>query len=422
MPKDQSFTTVRALMSVLANAMNMVNSDAENHHEQTAYLAYHIGTELGLDTEALRLLIISALLHDVGFVVVANKWTTLDDIEAHRREISVIGADLLRDLKPFAPIADIIEICQNNYMETEEYLISHGLPQQPFLNITEAIHIADYISTIWHGSDSILEQAESVRATVAACRGSHFSDRAVDAFLRVAKKEYIWMDFALNPTFLKFFAGDMGKVSLEQTFDVTRLMSRLIDFRSPFTAMHSAGVAASARELANLYGMSEENCLKMEIAGNLHDIGKLRVPNEILEKPGKLTDREFRIIKKHPYYTRLILMNLRGLEDIIAWASLHHEKLNGSGYPFHFTEDMLEIGAQVMAVADIFSAIAEDRPYRKPMTREQAMKVLWENVERGDISREIVALLDKNYDRVNTARMRKSHQEGKRYYEAHDLS
>jgi HD-GYP domain-containing protein (c-di-GMP phosphodiesterase class II) len=214
----------------------------------------------------------------------------------------------------------------------------------------------------------------------------------------------------------------MGKVTLTQTIDVTRLMSRLIDFRSPFTAMHSAGVAASARELATLYGMSEENCLKMEIAGNLHDVGKLRVPNEILEKPGKLTDREFRIIKEHPYYTRLILMNLRGLEDIIAWASYHHEKLNGSGYPFHFAEDRLDIGSQIMAVADIFSAIAEDRPYRKPMSREQAMKVLWENVEKGAISGEIVALLDKNYDRVDTARMRKSRQEGKRYYEAQGLA
>ena len=422
MPKDQSFTSVSALMSALANALNLVNPDAEHHHEQTAYLAYHIGTELGLDTNALRLLIISALLHDVGFVVVANKWTTLDDIEAHRREISVIGADLLRDLKPFAPIAGIIEICQNNYVGTEECLRLRGLPQQPFLDITEAIHIADYVSTIWPGGDGILEHAESVRTTVEACRGSHFSDRAVDAFLRVAKKEYIWMDFALNPTFLKFFAGDMGKVSLEQIIDVTRLMARLIDFRSPFTAMHSAGVAASARELAALYGMSEENCLKMEIAGNLHDIGKLRVPNEILEKPGKLTDSEYRIIKEHPYYTGLILMNLRGLEDIIAWASLHHEKMNGSGYPFHYTEDRLDIGAQIMAVADIFSAIAEDRPYRKPMAREQAMKVLWDNVERGNISGEIVALLDENYDRVNAVRMRKSHQEGKRYYEAQGLA
>lgn len=118
MPKDEAFTTVRALMSAVANAMNMVNPDTEHHHEQTAYLAYHIGTELGLDTDELRLLIISALLHDVGFVVVANKWTTLDEIEAHRREISVIGADLLRDIKPFAPIAGMIEICQNRSMRS----------------------------------------------------------------------------------------------------------------------------------------------------------------------------------------------------------------------------------------------------------------------------------------------------------------
>ena len=219
-----------------------------------------------------------------------------------------------------------------------------------------------------------------------------------------------------------YFNGDMHDVSLEQTVVLTKLMSRIIDFRSSFTAMHSAGVAASAKALAKLAGMSEADCMKMEIAGNLHDVGKLRVPNEILEKPGKLTDEEFNKIKEHPYYTRLILMDVEGFDEIADWAGFHHEKLNGNGYPFHFDGSLLSLGSRIMAVADIFSAITEERPYRKPMSREQAMKVMWENVERGDICGNIVKLLEDNYDTVNAARMKKSLEAGERYFATHKMA
>ena len=114
-------------------------------------------------------------------------------------------------------------------------------------------------------------------------------------------------------------------------FNFPRLGSRIL------YAACCAGVAAAARKLAELSGMNETDCKKMAIAGYLHDVGKLRVPNSILEKPGKLTDEEFNIIKEHTYYTRWILKDVDGFEKIANWAAFHHEKLNGKGYPFHLT-------------------------------------------------------------------------------------
>ena len=180
--------------------------------------------------------------------------------------------------------------------------------------------------------------------------------------------------------------------------------------------MHSAGVAASAKKLAELAGMSEEECLMMEIAGNLHDIGKLRVPRAILEKPGKLDEEEFNVVKEHTYYTRLILMDVEGFGKIADWAGFHHEKLNGRVYPFHFDAPMLDQGARIMAVADIFSAITEERPYRKGMDKENALKVLHENVESGGISGELVELLEAHYEEVDAARDARSREAGKRYF------
>ena len=423
------FTTVRSLLNALARTMNLINPEMENHHQQTAYLAYQTGAEMGLGTEDLHMIVVASLLHDLGTIVKPQK-ENLSQIESRRREVAHIGAEMIRDLKQFRPVADVIELCQNSYLDnvrfagTKEPLVTldtiHGKTQvsmEQYIDVAGCIHLADIISASWdEGSGEILNQVSVYKKGVEAGRGTEFSDKVADAFLRLSDREYIWMDFALNPSFLTFFTGDMHDVDLEQTVELTQLASRIIDFRSAFTAMHSAGVAASARELARLAGMSEEDCRKMEIAGNLHDIGKLRVPNEILEKPGKLTDVEFNKVKEHTYYTRLILADVEGFEDIAGWAAYHHEKLNGRGYPFHLDGSRLDLGSRIMAVADIFSAITEERPYRRPMNREQAMKVMRENVERGGICGAIVKLLEENYDAVNDARMKKSREAGARYF------
>ena len=419
----QKFTTVRSLLNALAKAMNLINPEMENHHQETAYLAYQLGVEMGLGTEDLHLIVTSALLHDVGTIVMPSK-ENLSEIESHRREIAQIGADMIRGLKKFEPIAGIIELCQNGYQENLRYIpkAAEGETykrQENCIYVAECIHLADVISALWDEESEILNQVPMIREAIERGRGTEFSDKAVDAFISLSTREYIWMDFVLNPSFLMVFTGDMHDVDLEETVELTQLMSRIIDFRSSFTAMHSAGVAASAKELARLAGMGKEDCLKMEIAGNLHDVGKLRVPNEILEKPGKLTDEEFNKVKEHPYYTRLILIEIEGFTEISEWAGFHHEKLNGRGYPFHIGREQLSLGSQIMTVADIFSAITEERPYRKPMSREQAMKVMWENVERGEISREIVQLLEDNYEAVNEARMKRSQEAGARYFATH---
>lgn len=420
----EKFTTVRSLLNALAKAMNLINPEMENHHQETAYLAYQLGDEMGLPTEERHMIVVSALLHDVGTIVMPQR-ENLSQIESHRREIAQIGAEMIRDLEPFEPVAGIIELCQNGWQENLRFAETPFCRKvlrekaENYLHVAECIHLADIVSALWDEDGEILNQVPMIREAIERGRGTEFSDRAVDAFISLSQREFIWMDFILNPSFLSYFTGDMHDLSLERTAELTQLMSRIIDFRSSFTAMHSAGVAASAKELARLAGMSEEDCLKMEIAGNLHDVGKLRVPNEILEKPGKLTDEEFNRVKEHPYYTRLILLEIDGFEEISAWAGFHHEKLNGKGYPYHLSGSDLSLGSRIMAVADIFSAITEERPYRKPMSREQAMRVMWENVERGEISGEIVKLLDENFDTVNEARMIRSREAGARYFATH---
>ena len=157
-------------------------------------------------------------------------------------------------------------------------------------------------------------------------------------------------------------------------------------------------------ELTKLSGFSDRECHMMEIAGFLHDLGKLAVSNEILEKNGALSDEEIHEMRKHTYYTYIILNKIKGLEHISTWAAYHHEKLNGNGYPFHVKGEDFSKLARIMAVADIFTAITEDRPYRAGMSEDEAVRVLNNMVENGSIDGTIVKLVQDNAAHINDVR------------------
>jgi len=145
--------------------------------------------------------------------------------------------------------------------------------------------------------------------------------------------------------------------------------------------------------------------MMMKIAGNLHDLGKLAVPVEILEKPGALTAAEFNIVKAHTYYTYKVLRNFRDMENIREWAAYHHERLDGNGYPFHLQAAELSLGARVMAVADVFTAITEDRPYRAGMAPDRASQVLVDMAANKALDGDVVQLLLDNFADVNQLRV-----------------
>lgn len=155
----------------------------------------------------------------------------------------------------------------------------------------------------------------------------------------------------------------------------------------------------------------------MRIAGYLHDVGKLKIPDEVLEKPGKLTDEEFNIMKQHAYYTWVLLKDIAGFEQIVEWAARHHEKLNGKGYPFHLSRNELSLGARIMTIADIFSALAEDRPYRKGMEKEKVIMILREDAQNVFLSDKLVALLTDHYDAIDSIRKNESRAASQAYQE-----
>lgn len=151
----------------------------------------------------------------------------------------------------------------------------------------------------------------------------------------------------------------------------------VVDAKSSFTFRHSMGVTAAARQIARRLGLSPERQQLVNRAALLHDLGKLRVPNSILDKPGKLTASEWLVVQEHPHLTQKILSRITTFQELAQIAGAHHEKLDGSGYPHRRTARQLPVEARIIAVADVYGALTEDRPYRSGLTHDDALALLF---------------------------------------------
>lgn len=136
----------------------------------------------------------------------------------------------------------------------------------------------------------------------------------------------------------------------------------------------------------------------------MHDLGKLAVPAEILEKPGRLTPQEFAVVRRHTYYTYHLLEPLKVLDLIRVWAAYHHERIDGHGYPFHLVANELPLGSRIVSVADIFTALTEDRPYRKGMSVKEAFQIISDAAEQRRLDPSVVDILKEHLIQVDQAR------------------
>ena len=403
------------LMFSLSSAMDLVAPELFNHHQQVAYLSYHLGKEMGLNAEDSLNLLMAGIVHDIGSLSLKERLVMIRDEMEEISSHAFRGASLLEKYAPFGPLADIIRYHHLawDFGEGAAYE-GNAVPLASHI-----LHLADRICVLFSDSKHTLLQLPQVLARIREGEGSRYLPSGVDAMTKLAVREHIWLELNDRDP-LRFLKRDAGlfsmELNLDQVLQISEIFSHVIDFRSRFTATHSAGVAHTARLLGELSGMSSSECGMLLIAGYLHDLGKITIDNEILEKPGQLDARQYTVIRSHTFYTYRLLSQVHGFETIAEWAAYHHEKLNGTGYPFHLTERALPYGARIMAVADIFTAITEKRPYRDGMARDQAVSALRSMVENGTISREIVELLIDNYDMFQAIR----EESQKRAYEAYE--
>lgn len=186
------------------------------------------------------------------------------------------------------------------------------------------------------------------------------------------------------------------RVRLVDGEDVDRMaegFAEVVDAKSPFTFQHSSRVAAIAREIGATLGLGPSARRNLYLAGLLHDIGKLGVSNRILDKAGPLTEEEWAAVRAHPIHTWSILSQVGLFRPIARTAAVHHERLDGEGYPWGFDESGLGPSDRILAVADIYDALTSDRPYRSGWTPEDVLRALHE-MEGQAVDAEVVEALE----------------------------
>jgi len=185
---------------------------------------------------------------------------------------------------------------------------------------------------------------------------------------------------------------------------IVKVLAAAVDARDPVTAGHSERVAKYSINIARLLGFRGNDMRLVEYAAYLHDVGKIGVPDAVLNKPGRLNPEEFEKMKSHSVRTREILSEAyfpRGLRSIPQIAGSHHEKLDGSGYPDGISGEDIGQASRLMAIADIFDAlVAQDRPYKPALPHLKAFQILREEAAKGKLDSEIVELFirEKQYE------------------------
>jgi len=375
-------------LSSLSGALDLMSPEVVGHHKRVAYLSARLARLMGANRAERTELFMAALLHDVGGFSRQSRLAALS-FETDGGRHAELGYRLLRT----NPLLDSAALIVRHHHTAFSSFSTLGEPPRK-LFLAGVLNLADRVDVLTFRQDKI--NPAWVLERLHARAAGQFDPLALEALDQLAGLPGFWAPLAeLDPTRdirndeELFQARGMSRGQLMQA---SAAFSQIIDFRSRFTATHSRGVAESAVFLAQMAGLTGGDLTAMRLAGDLHDLGKLAVPTEIIDKPGPLDAQELAVMRRHPELGEAILGSVPGLGKVAAWASQHHEQLSGKGYPHQLSGGELSLGSRIMTVADVFTALREDRPYRAGLDPSQTLRILGDMTKAGALDPEVAAL------------------------------
>jgi len=385
----------------LSDALDLVGVVQVHHGKRVGYMAAECGKQLGLDSDRLDNLFQAAILHDCGVsnTAVHARLAQFEWEKAHGH--CEMGAQILKSAAPLAHLSEIVLYHHTHWSDYEGLDVSDDVAL--LANIIYMVDRVDVLSLKAQVKYSdILLGIDEIRHKILEKRGSWFKEELVDAFMDISDSEAFWLSLErehVDGYVIEWIGHETTRpVSFADLRSVVKIFSHIVDAKSKFTREHSDGVANLASYLGHLFELSDKSCETLELAGLLHDIGKLRVPDEVLEKSDQLSLPEFKTIQRHSFDTFNILKRIKGFETIAQWAGQHHERVDGGGYPYRIKEDRLSLEARILAVADVFQALAQDRPYRKALSPQEIATILRRDAGEGKLDSRVVGMVVDHLD------------------------
>jgi putative nucleotidyltransferase with HDIG domain len=337
----------------------------------------------------------AALIHDLGVSSTEVHRHLLSELEWPSTQAHCeLAADLLRRFRPLAHLAELLRHHHTHW----ECLSTTGLSPRD-QQLANLIFLCDRVDAVRAQGIAAgnAGPGAGARAVIAQRRGTFFDPHLVDCFLEASAAPAFW-DALTPPGLETYFASHMPPdpshtIGMEDIRDLGRLFAHVVDAKSPFTARHSQGVAQLSCHLARRLGLPADQVNLIATAALLHDLGKLRVPDTILDKPGPLDPKEEMVMRRHAYDSYELLDRIDGFGEVAQWAGLHHETPKGDGYPERLRGTELPLQSRIISVADVFQALAQDRPYRPGLSSHEILAVLRREADANHQDPGLVALV-----------------------------
>ena len=396
------YVSMSGMISALSTALDYVESEVfgvtRHHSKRVAYMCVCMGREYGLSDEILPELAGAAAMHD----------NALTEYIAGRRAAGDISTDINgSELGVHAEMGERNMERTSFHEKVKGVVLYHhenadgsgpfgkDSDHTPFF--AQLIHLADQVDShfdlreldagkymtleTWlRDGENTLFSEDIVRLFLDSCGYEELTELQGEGAAEVIMKSLPEAERDYSDAAIRRFGG---------------LIASIIDFKSEFTSRHSQGIAEKAEQMGRFYGYSDEKVTKLYLAGAVHDIGKMAIPNAILEKPDKLTLEEFEVMKSHAMISYEMLSGLTDQTDVVNWACMHHEKLDGTGYPFGKTGAELDHEERLMGCIDIYQALTEERPYKAGMSHSKSLSIMREMAANGAIDGEITEDIDK---------------------------
>ena len=408
------------LVSALSHALDVTGGQPMGHAERTCLIGQRLADAVGLESAQRSSLFYALLLKDAGCSTTAAQIATTfgSDDQQVKHDSRLIDANrprtalgyLRRNVAPGAPLIQrarhlraVVAMSRGGVDELERMRCERGADIARAIGLDEdAATAITQLFEHWDGNGhpgerageeiSLLARMACLSQTMevfwqqggaaAACdvararRGTWFDPTLVDAVDELERDVCFWASLetpdvqAVEPADRVLRADDARLDRVAEAF------AGIVDAKSPFTARHCEGVAEIADGMASTMGLDDATRRLLRRAALLHDLGKLGVSNRILDKPGALSDGEWGAVRRHPRLSMVILRAVPALAPVARLSATHHERLDGSGYPYGLTASELKLPDRILQVADVTDALTSERPYREALSPGEGLAIM----------------------------------------------
>jgi HD-GYP domain-containing protein (c-di-GMP phosphodiesterase class II) len=375
------------IYGLIQRTLNHVDTRLIDHGKRVSYLVSKMLEEDGMEAVEVKKFCFLALLHDIG----AYKTEEIDSMVQFETqnvwEHSIYGYLFIRNLSPLKQYAPVILFHHTDYAALQKISTDHKKTAQIF-NVADRVDI--FLQNNTQDQDALTDYL--LRES-----GTRFDPKVVSLFLQTDKKQQLYENLK-KPVDFPSILGEF-RLTPDEIDIYLKMIIYFIDFRSHHTVTHTITTTQISLQLAKRLDFTPKQQKNIFYGSLLHDLGKIGIPVEILEYPGKLSSQAMNIMRTHVDITEEILGGFVDGESTRI-ALRHHEKLDGSGYPRGLTAPELTLAERIVAVADIVSALCGTRSYKEAFPKEKTLSIITQMEQDGKLDSTVVHCMTEAFDAV----------------------